>query len=210
MDPLLAESSLAVCRRSTVTVTGAPHVIDALVAAAAGSESQLSFGNILAADYVQDSPLQVRNVSPADGWAVLWEPAAVSLDTTLPGRAVFAFTTDWSPPGPAITALSRLFPGTVVTLEFDDVQGKGGRTVLAGGVAVSVVRWPAPAAHADHEARGVCCPCTAGDMPVYGDCLEARTGAVLDDENEVLTAGVLARDGWKHGVDALVVAARTL
>lgn len=205
---LLPEDPHAVCICSTVTVTGAPHVIDALVDAAAGDGTLLSFGKLLAADRPENPTSEVL---PADhGWASRWEPAAVTLDTTVPGQAVFAFTTAWSPPGPAITALSRLFPGTVVTLEFDDAHGKGGQTVLAGGVAVSVRRWPAPSSHADHESRRVPCPCTDGDMPVFDDCLEARAAALIGDPAEALTAAVLARDGWAGGVDALVAAARAL
>jgi len=210
MERLLTEKSLTVCICSTVTITGAPHVVDALVTAAAGPSSQLSFKKLLDADHARDPTGRVPEVSPAAGWAEEWQPAAVALDTNTPGRAVFSFTTDWSPPGPAITALSRLFPGTVVTLEFDDVHGKGGRTVLTGGVVVSVRRWPAPVAHTDHESRGAACPCTTGDMPVYDDCLKVRTGALLHDPGELLTADVLASDGWAHGVDALVAAARSL
>jgi len=100
------------------------------------------------------------------------------------GYVIYRFDTAWSPPSPAIFALSEQYPNLVFDLEYEEEQGWGGTEVWQNGVLTSEHFYEQPASHQDYvDLDRECLMCgNYGYDEWYVDCPIPEGYEVVDGE----------------------------
>jgi hypothetical protein len=118
-------------------------------------------------------------------WGTKWDTEA-SFAEYGKDHLHYTFSTAWSPPIEAITALSSQFPDIHFELEWEEEQGFGGTVVFSEGNSTETEYYDIPSSHEELMERKDYCYCEDGEK-VFEDCpIEEITPDMIVPRDEIL------------------------
>lgn len=147
-------------------------------------EDEFSFWNIISpagADLVKyEDSIGASGVSPfwyswnSKFWGTKWDAGDVSLSEVSETVLIYAFSTPWGVPNPALSTLAEQYPDVVLTNHWEEEQGFGGTIQYSGSDIEVLDEYDIPDTHAELiERKGECWRCSDGDYEpweFFSDC----------------------------------------
>lgn len=124
-------------------------------------------------------------------------------------RLVYTFVTAWSQPEPLVALLSAQEPACTFTLDYEEEQGWGGRTVFVAGSITGSSAYDEPVSHAELVERSGTCFCD-DELRPFPDCAAQQARAAGVKDPRTLEALDTLGERWEGSMRDLIDVAQAI